>query len=372
MYKVVLLTLDSFGTTGGIQKMTRTLMLALFQLCKEDKFDYNVLSLYDTAQNLDTRYVPQSHFKGFNKRKARFLYHTLRTIKAQDTVVLTHINLASLALLIKLLKPNCQLLLIAHGIEVWRKLPLHKRLLLKFATKIVCVSRYTRQQMIDLHAVPSEKCVVLNNSIDPFIALPDEIKRPTDLLTRYGVTNQTPLLYTLTRLATTEQYKGYDKVIAVVGRIKQHYPGIKYIIAGPYDPTEGERVRQLIYAADASDQVILTGMLDENELPDHFQLADVFVLPSKKEGFGIVFIEAMACGLPVICGNADGSVDAVLDGQLGKAINPDDTAELEHAIKEMLSEPMSAAGRKQLQQKCLEHFNEKKYIQNLRQLLRAS
>jgi len=94
--------------------------------------------------------------------------------------------------------------------------------------------------------------------------------------------------------------------------------------------------------------VILTGFIDESEFADYFLLADLFVLPSKKEGFGIVFIEAMAYGLPVICGNADGSIDAICNGELGKAVNADDPAELEDAITGYLDEPLTAAARRRI------------------------
>jgi len=102
--------------------------------------------------------------------------------------------------------------------------------------------------------------------------------------------------------------------------------------------------------------------------PIIFLLADLFVLPSKKEGFGIVFIEALACGLPVICGNADGSLDAIRNGELGVAINVEDLDQLEQAIDESLKKPLTAEKRKTLQQQCLQYFNEKDYIISLQKL----
>jgi len=98
-------------------------------------------------------------------------------------------------------------------------------------------------------------------------------------------------------------------------------------------------------------------------------LADMFVLPSKKEGFGIVFIEALACGLPVICGNVDGSVDAICNGKLGKAINPDDLPELELALTAYLQTEITEDTRKYLQEQCLLHFNEGEYTKNLEKLI---
>ena len=116
--------------------------------------------------------------------------------------------------------------------------------------------------------------------------------------------------------------------------------------------------------------MILTGFLNENELPDHFLLADLFVLPSKKEGFGIVFVEALACGLPVICGNADGSTDAIRDGELGTAINVDDLDELENTISRYLSMPLTLEKRLKLQTECLLYFNEKHYRENLQKMIK--
>jgi phosphatidylinositol alpha-1,6-mannosyltransferase len=93
------------------------------------------------------------------------------------------------------------------------------------------------------------------------------------------------------------------------------------------------------------------------------------VLPSKKEGFGIVFIEALACGLPVICGNSDGSIDAIWNGELGKAINPDDLTSLESAITDYLTTPSTEDIRQYLQTQCLLHFNESNYMINLEKLI---
>lgn len=349
--------------------MARTLAHALDTVCRNNGWFYKILSLYDTPIDVNTKYFSLDKFEGFGKNRTLFFIKTIKTIRGTDTIILSHINLASIGLLIKLLNPKCKIWVIAHGIEVWRKLPLHKRLILKCSSKIICVSRYTRQEMIRRHQLNPSVCHVLNNAIDPFIKVPDELVKPDNLLERYSLTHKNNVILTLTRLTSTEMYKGYDRVIAAISNLKREFPDVKYILAGKYDTAEGERVKKLIAEHHVGEQVILTGFIAEDELADHFLLADLFVLPSKKEGFGIVFIEALACGLPVICGSVDGSVDAIRDGELGKAINPDNGQELEDAIAQSLQHPLTISERKSLQQKCLEYFNEDQYVESLEHLL---
>jgi phosphatidylinositol alpha-1,6-mannosyltransferase len=369
--RISLFTLQTFSTTGGIQKMTRTLGHSLSKIANRKNWDFKMLSAYDASSDLMPQYLPAESFEGFGKKKAAFTVNALGAGLKSDVVILSHINLSLVGLIIKLLKPKCAVWLIAHGIEVWRPLSPIKKMLLKRCDKIVCVSNFTRQQMIAWHKIEPGRCVILNNTVDPFMNLPVHFNKPQHLLNKYSLTGNGPIIFTLTRLAATEQYKGHEQVINVIGKLKVKFPGIKYILSGQYDADENIRINELIAINGVEEQVILTGFISENELPDHFLLADLFVLPSKKEGFGIVFIEAMACGLPVICGNADGSIDAIRNGELGKAIDVDNLAELEQAITENLKTPLTSEKRENLQRQCLRYFNEQDYMAKLERLFTA-
>lgn len=369
--KIILFTLQTFSTTGGIQKMTRTLSHSLYHISKQQNWDFKLWSLYDSRYDLMGQYLAPENFLGFGRSKFRLATKTLSTATRADIVILSHVNLALIGLIIKILNPKCQLWLVAHGIEVWRPLNLIKRTFLKrYCDKIICVSAFTKDQMIKLHHSDPKKCIVLNNAVDPFIIQPEEFEKPEYLLNRYSLTPANQVIFTLTRLASSEQYKGYEQVIKAVSRLKVQFPGIKYILSGPYDIAEEIRIKALIKACGVDEQVILTGFVNENELADYFLLADLFVLPSKKEGFGIVFIEALACGLPVICGNADGSIDAIRNGELGTAINVNDLDELEKTIIMYLQNPPTVTTRESLQNRCLSYFNEKDYRNNLLRLIK--
>ncbi|MFD0748885.1 glycosyltransferase family 4 protein [Mucilaginibacter calamicampi] len=315
------------------------------------------------------KYLSPSKFKGFGADRVKFITEAVKLGRQCDTVILSHINMAAVGLVIKLLNPKCRLMLIAHGIEVWRPVSSVKKLFLRRCDKIICVSEFTRTEVIKWHNVSPAKCVVLNNAIDPFMKLPAELDKPAALLERYGLTLNNDILFTLTRLANTEQYKGYDQVIRSLAQLKTKFPEIKYVLAGQYDEEEKQRINNLIAQHNAEGLVILSGFINEEELTDHFLIADLFILPSKKEGFGIVFIEALACGLPVICGNTDGSLDAVKHGQLGTAINPDNADELELAVVKHLENRTSLTERASLQQQCISYFNSDTYIANLEKLL---
>jgi phosphatidylinositol alpha-1,6-mannosyltransferase len=367
--KITLFSLQTFSTTGGIQKMTRTLAHSLNNICLKNYWEFKLASLYDADSDIMPQYLPCKNFKGFNRNRVVFMLRNIFAAKKPDIIILSHINLALVGLLIKLISPKTKIWLIAHGIEVWRPLSFHKRLLLKHCSTIICVSNFTKAQMYNWHKTDPGKCVVLNNALDPFMKLPVQFAKPAHLSARYGLSGAGPVIFTLTRLASTELYKGHDRVIKAIAKLKCKFPGIKYILAGKYDEKEGVRVRQLIADLGVTGQVILTGFIKEDELPDHFLSADIFVLPSKKEGFGIVFIEALACGLPVICGNADGSIDAIRNGELGTAINTDDDSALEDCIASHLALPVTLEKRKLLKDKCLQYFNEQIYINTLQKML---
>ncbi|MEB0260649.1 MULTISPECIES: glycosyltransferase family 4 protein [unclassified Mucilaginibacter] len=366
---ITLFSLQTFSTTGGIQKMTRTMAHSLNAICNQNNWDFKLASLYDEDSDLMPQYVPAQNFKGFGKKRILFIIKTVFAAKKDDVVILSHINLALVGMLIKLRSPKTKIWLIAHGIEVWRPLSAHKKYLLNQCDKVICVSNFTKAKMQALHQTDPNKCVVLNNALDPFMKLPDNFEKPSYLMERYDLTSAAPIIFTLTRLASTELYKGHDIVIKALAALKHKFPGIKYILAGNYDELEGIRVKQLIEENGVTEQVILTGFIKEEELPDHFLTADLFVLPSKKEGFGIVFIEALACGLPVICGNSDGSIDAIRNGELGTAINTDDEQELEDCITKHLAQPLTLEKRKHLKDNCLRYFNEQNYIDSLQQML---
>jgi phosphatidylinositol alpha-1,6-mannosyltransferase len=350
--------------------MTRTLAYSLFHISKQQNWDFKLWSLYDSRHDLMKQYLEPENFVGFERNKIKMGWSTLLKGSKADVVILSHINLALLGIIIKIFKPKCRLWLIAHGIEVWRPLSFFKKIVVKrFSDQIICVSNFTKKQMVERHQVKVNKCVVLNNVVDPFIKCPEDFDKPEYLLNRYKLTTQHQVVFTLTRLASSEQYKGYDHVIKAIRTLMDKFPKIKYILGGPYDHLEEKRIRELIRQCGVEEHVIMTGFLNEKELSDYFLLADLFVLPSKKEGFGIVFIEALACGLPVVCGDADGSVDAIRNGELGTAINVNDQAQLETTIGAYLETPLTIKERRCLQSQSLSHFSEMNYKQSLFQMI---
>jgi len=349
--------------------MTRTMAYCLNNIAQRHKLDFSLWSVYDRNEDLVQKYLPATRFNGFSANRLKFIVEAIKLGGKCNTLIISHINMSSVGLAIKILNPKCRVMLVAHGIEVWRPLTLFKRMFLKNCDKVICVSEFTRHEIIRRHKVDADKCVIINNAIDPFMSLPDKLSKTESLLARYGITSDNDILFTLTRLANTEQYKGYDQVIRSLGKLKSEFSGIRYVLAGKYDDKEKQRIEQLIAEHNAEGLVILPGFVNEEELTGHFLMADLFVLPSKKEGFGIVFIEALACGLPVICGNTDGSLDAIKCGELGKAIDPDNQTELELEIVKHLKNRHRLTDRARLQQQCISYFNSDNYIQKLEKVL---
>jgi phosphatidyl-myo-inositol dimannoside synthase len=175
-------------------------------------------------------------------------------------------------------------------------------------------------------------------------------------------------------LSGREKYKGYDMVINCLPSLLINFPSIRYIIAGKYDDEEKGRIDRLIKEKGLEKHVILTGYLKEDMLTDYYQMADLFIMPSRKEGFGIVFLEAMVSGLPVIGGNMDGSVDALRNGELGILVDPTSIDSISEGISSALQ---LLPGRTEndsriLQEKVLSHFGYPEYKKRLADLINSN
>ena len=257
-------------------------------------------------------------------------------------------------------------MLFAHGIEIWNALAGWKKQMLS-KTEIWAVSRYTAGQIIHHHGIAANNIKVLNNCLDPYFKLSEPISKPATLLAKYGLNSSQKVMLTICRLSSSEQYKGYDLVIECLEQVIKIYPDLVYLLVGKGDATELARIQKLIAQSSLRKNVILTGFVPDDELVLHYQLADVFVMPSKAEGFGLVFIEAAAYGCPIIGGNADGSRDALMDGELGILLNTNDTAAMGEAIITTLRKEKHES--KVIQTMCFETFGYRQYREKVSNLL---
>lgn len=333
---LLFLTLKVFSETGGIEKVSRVAGKALYELSGEKGFDLRVWAAYDKTADLNADYFPKPVFKGFGGQKAQFAFDAVKNGRSATVVLLSHINLLPVGYAIKRLAPRTKLVLLAHGIEVWRPLSAWHRRMLRNCDQIVPVSRYTRAKMVELYGLDSAKLTVLNNSLDPFLPRPFGPRKSEELLRRYRFRATDKIILTLTRLSFKERYKGYDEVLMAVKALKGKHPNLRYLIVGKYDREEKQRLDRLISQQGLQNEVVLAGFIPDSELPGHFNLADLYAMPSRKEGFGIVFIEALYYGLPVVAGNVDGSVDALAGGELGWLVNPDRPAAILGALNDIL------------------------------------
>lgn len=326
-----------------------------------------VTSPYDSLP--DELYIKSKYFTGFNNNLVKYLSGTLKSAFSSDVFIIGHINLAILGVLAKILRPKLQLIVIAHGIDVWYELSYIKKLLLKKADIILSVSSFTKQKLKDVHGISGKKIKLFPNTIDPFFCFPDLFIKPLYLTQRYKLSPEQPTILSICRLSSKEGYKGYDTVIKALPSVIQHYPDLKYIIVGKYDQQEYDRVIALAKIEGVSDNILVTGFVSETELTDHYLLGDLFVMPSREEGFGIVYIEAMACGLPVIAGNADGSVDALDNGKLGTLVDPTSPEAVTDAILQNLSKLLDADQKLDLQRRVIEKFGFDKFKDRLNSVL---
>lgn len=359
---------DIFEFKGGIQVYSAFLIEALQSLCHD--IDYEIFLKHDTHSLQDFSFAEQTqfHFSGSWPLSIRTLAFTTDIVghglgQKPSLVIATHLNFTVAAYWLKRMV-GTPYWTVAHGVEAWDIRRPGLQTALHHADRILAVSNYTRDRLIKEQNLDPNKISLLPNTFDP-----NRFKiagKPTHLLERYKLKPEQPVILTVNRLSKSESYKGYDKVLKALPEIRQFLPDVHYIIVGKGDDIP--RVKQLIQERQLQDCVTLAGFVPDTELCAHYNLCDVFAMPSKLEGFGIVYLEALACGKPTLGGNKDGAVDALCHGELGALVDPDDIGAIAQTLKQILqgNYPNSLMYQPEaLRQKVIERFGFEQFKQTL-------
>ncbi len=323
--RILHLGTDSYGGYGGIALYNRELIAAMAS--HPDVAEVVVVPRLIPGEKEPL--PPKVTFVESAARGKLAYMRALRKLKrsgAFDIVVCAHAHLLSAARLFS----DCPLLFI-YGIEAWKPLrdPLTSHLARK-AGAVASISRITLDRFVVWSHYEGAVHIVPNS-----IRAEEYGIRPknAEMLRRYGLDGKRVLL-TLGRVVTAERYKGFDEVIEVLPQLP---PDVVYLIAGGGNGVDS--LRRKAAALGVADRVVFTGKFPEHEKADLYSLANVYVMPSRGEGFGFVFLEAMASGIPVIGSRADGGREALRFGALGTLVDPANPAEIRTAIADTLASP---------------------------------
>jgi len=352
MQKVLFIYQNAYSQTGGIQTFNKYFISALEDIKNEvENFNAELLSIYDNDKDIQSNLK----FTTLNNNKLMSFQYILKNYKNYNTFIFAHINLAPLAIFLKLLNPNAKIYFCTHGIEIWKKLPIYTEWIMNKST-ILTVSNFSKKQLIKY-----------NKALKDIKLFPNCIKHNelSKILDNPYKKNEFNIL-SVTRLSEGEKLKGIDTMIKTIPLLKEKIPNLKYSVIG-----KGEdliRLKKLAKDLNVENYISFLGFVDD--INAYYQHCDVFSLPSKKEGFGIVYLEAMQYKKPVIGVNYGGPTDVIQDGKTGYLCEYDDVECIAEKVTTLyvdknLKEQLGLAG--------YEHFNKnftfRHYKENLQKYL---
>jgi glycosyltransferase involved in cell wall biosynthesis len=331
--RALLLSPELFLAEGGIARIMRLYLKALCDIAGPGgRVDSIVLNDQPGRDERLARYasLQLGEHVGCGRRKRHFIAETIRLGRHADLLVCGHLHHLAIARLAKVFNPRLRYYLVAHGIEVWRPYTWLEKSALLGAHRILCVSEYTRRQMLRFHpALRPERLVVVHNTLDPYFAAKEQVV-PT------ATPFAQPRILTVSRLLATDTYKGVDTMIETMQLVRREYPLARLRIVGTGD--DQPRLLALAQRLGIGGAVDFLGSLDDHALRCEYAACDLFALPSRKEGFGLVFLEAMTYGKPCLGARA-GGVPEVINDTVGQLAEYGNIPDLAAAVSDLIRHP---------------------------------
>lgn len=340
--KILYLTPGCFDK-GGISRYSRYQIEALREIFSPDSV--RVLSLmgpgvdcfetpFDVAWHGPTRDAT-----GYSRMMFSINAMRQMLLWRPDFIHCAHINLTPLVRLLNIMGGG-EMILNVYGAEIWSGLTPSRSAGMARMTHVIADCHATADHVRDesLHCDPP---TVIWDCADLVRFQPGAVEK--DTLRRYNLPRQADkrILLTLGRLNVNARFKGYDRLLDVFTQVRVRVPTAHLVIAGRGD--DAERLKDKANSLGLNESVTFTGPIDEEDLSDLYRAAHVFALvsdkgPDRGEGIPLTPIEAMACGLPVVVGDEDGSREAVDGNRNGIVVSPRDPSALIDALVTLLSE----------------------------------
>jgi len=331
--RALLLSPELFLAEGGIARIMRLYLKALCELAgPAGRVDSIVLNDPPGRDVRLQRYADTrlGEHVGCARGKIRYLTETIRLGRQADIIVCGHMHHLKIAQLAKVFNPRLKYYLVAHGIEVWRPYNWLERRALDGAHRILCVSEYTRRQMLRFHPrLKPERVVVVPNTLDPYLGAREHVV-PT------ATPFAQPRILTVSRLLSTDAYKGVDTLIETMQLVRREFPLARLRVVGTGD--DQPRLQALATRLGIAQAVDFLGSLDDATLRSEYAACDLFALASRKEGFGLVFLEAMTYGKPCLGARA-GGVPEVINDTVGQLAEYGNIPDLAAAVSDLMHHP---------------------------------
>ena len=328
---------------GGVGQYSRQVAGAFHEIAGSTGTSLLLLGLNDPAETTIPSWTgPPLRIRGFSRNKRDLASYLLRHGGEIDRLFLGHPNLAPLGPLLRLRNPRLRYWVAAHGSEVWESLSFHRRWSLRTATGLAPVSSHTARSLIERQGAREDRITIIPNALDPAFA--DMPALPPDSPLPRGAR----ILLSVGRLHRNEPGKGIDHVLRALPAVLATVPDAYYVVVGEGDLRP--ELECLALDLDVAHRVRFTGPLGDEMLRGYLAAADVLVLPSRQEGFGIVFLEAMAFRKPVIGGAEGGTPDVIAHGTNGFLVGYGDVAAVSNHVTTLLTDDalrrrMGHAGR---------------------------
>ena len=331
--KALLLSPELFLHEGGIARIMRLYLKALCEIAAPaGRVDSIVLNDNPGPEAKLSRYTNGQFGEniGCGRSKLRYLRETLRLGRRADVLVCGHLHQLAIAWLAGKFNSKLKYYLVAHGIEVWRPYSALERRALRGAHRILCISEYTRRQMLRFcPGLEAGRLLLVPNTFDPHFApeLNDWLSTAPFAL---------PRILTVGRLSADDAYKGFDTLIEALPLIRREFPAARLRIVGKGN--DQPRLAALAARPGAQGSVDFLGAIDDESLRAEYAACDLFALPSRKEGFGLVYLEAMIYGKPCIGARAGGTPEVISD-VVGQLVEYGNLTDLAAAVTDLVRHP---------------------------------
>lgn len=355
--------------SGGVQLAGRHTAAVLARFAAERDWPSQFLSLNDPAGEHELKVAGVTvRFTGFGKSKRRFAAKAVGLARQAQIVFAAHPHLAVPASAMRARSKKFHLIVHAHGIEVWEPMSALRGICLRCADIVTAPSQFTAEKLHQIQRLPETKIRLLPWGLDPgFLAL-------TERASEFSLPGEIPrarFVLAVGRWSSAERYKGFDTLIRVLPPLLRDTPDLHLVFVG--DGDDRPSLEALAKEIKVEQRVHFLSGISREQLIACYAKADVFALPSSGEGFGFVFLEAMALGKAAVGGNHGGIPDIIDEGNTGFLITHGDEQQLGAKLNILLRdrslrEEMGRRGRDRVMQK----FIFRNFEARLREILSTS